>query len=296
MTDLDTPISPLPRPPVFDSIEAERQHRKERLAASFRIFGRFGFDEGVAGHITARDPELTDHFWVLAYGIPFHNATVHDLILVAPDGTIVDGPAGAQVRPFDPGISQSIHIPGAFRHGAEDREVVEVELLRHPRAGAQVEGKILERIGPFDAPGTDTFVVTRMYGLAAPLPPEVIEAAQQLPGRISPTERARREVFDSPSPVTIDGETAQDFDDAIAVETLPGGGYRLFVHIADVSHFVRPGDALDREARRRGTSVYFPGTVLPMFPERLSNDLCSLRPRVWRAVQSAVLDLSLIHI
>jgi ribonuclease R len=97
-------------------------------------------------------------------------------------------------------------------------------------------------------------------------------------------------MLDDPPPVTIDGETAEDFDDAIAVAELPRGGFRLFVHIADVAQFVQEGERLDEEARRRGTSVYFPGRVLPMFPEKLSNDLCSLRPGVKRLVQSAILD------
>jgi ribonuclease R len=92
--------------------------------------------------------------------------------------------------------------------------------------------------------------------------------------------------------VTIDGETARDFDDAIAVAALPRGGFRLFVHIADVAHFVPPGGALDLEARRRGTSVYFPDRVVPMFPERLSNDLCSLRAERDRLVQTVILDFT----
>lgn len=91
MTDLDTPPLKIPRPPVFDTIEGERQHRKERLAASFRLFGRFGFDEGVAGHITARDPEHPEHFWVNPFGMNFKHISVSDLICVDHDGNVVIG-------------------------------------------------------------------------------------------------------------------------------------------------------------------------------------------------------------
>lgn len=91
MTDLDTPPLKVPRPPVFDTIEEERQHRKERLAASFRLFGRFGFDEGVAGHITARDPEEPDHFWVNPFGMSFKQISASDLICVDHDGNVVIG-------------------------------------------------------------------------------------------------------------------------------------------------------------------------------------------------------------
>jgi len=194
------------------------------------------------------------------------------------------------VHPFDPLFAQAIHIPAAFRGGVHNREVVSVEVLRVPVGGGPAEGKILESIGHFDDPGIDVIVVAQKYSLPLEFPASVLAAADALPSRAERSEVSRRQRFEAPAPVTIDGETAQDFDDAIAVEERPRGGFRLHVHIADVAHFVPAGSALDAEARRRGTSVYFPGTVLPMFPERLSNDLCSLRPGVDRLVQSALLD------
>jgi ribonuclease R len=157
--------------------------------------------------------------------------------------------------------------------------------------GSGVAGTVVEVLGPLDKPGVDTRVVARRYGLPLAFPEETLRAAGRLPEAVPPEVAASRERFDDPAPVTIDGETARDFDDAIAVAARPGGGFRLWVHIADVGHFVAPGDPLDREARARGTSVYFPDRVLPMFPEALSNDLCSLRPGEDRLVQSAVLDL-----
>jgi ribonuclease R len=137
----------------------------------------------------------------------------------------------------------------------------------------------------------DVRIVARKYGLPMSIPKKVQQTAGRLPSHVGPKKSEGRVLFDDPAPVTIDGETAQDFDDAIAVVERPKGGFRLYVHIADVAAFVAPGDTLDEEARRRGTSVYFPGRVLPMFPEKLSNDLCSLRPGVKRLVQSAILDL-----
>jgi len=195
-----------------------------------------------------------------------------------------------KVQPFDPSLGEPLHVPAAFRSEAVDRQVVEVEILRQPDPNRPAQAKILDVLGGLDDPGTDVMIVARKYGLAMELPEPVLKAAAKLPSRIGSTEKAGRERFDDPAPVTIDGETAADFDDAVAVSRLPHGGFRLFVHIADVSHFVPPGSVLDAEARRRGTSVYFPGKVLPMFPEKLSNDLCSLRPGVDRLVQTAIID------
>jgi ribonuclease R len=198
---------------------------------------------------------------------------------------------GGVVQPFDPSAPQGIAVPAAFRHGAKDGEVVSVEVMKVHQGARLPEGKVLEVLGPVDTPGVDVMVVARRHDLSLRFPRAVLDEAARLPSRVPRREADSRERFDDPPPVTIDGETAQDFDDAVAVAELPRGGFRLFVHIADVAHFVAPGSVLDSEARARGTSVYFPGTVLPMFPEKLSNDLCSLRPGRDRLVQSAVLDL-----
>ena len=191
---------------------------------------------------------------------------------------------------FDPTNPLDVHVPGAFRMGAKDGEAVTVEVLRghSPLGGA--EGKVIEVLGRIDAPGVDTEIVARRHALAIAFADETLEAARALPDAVPVDEAARRERFADPAPVTIDGETARDFDDAIAAQELRDGGFRLWVHIADVAWFVAPGDPLDRDARARGTSVYFPDRVLPMFPEALSNDLCSLRPQEDRLVQTAILD------
>ena len=187
-----------------------------------------------------------------------------------------------EVQPFDPGFRVPIPVSGGKR--AKRRDVVEMELRGE-------SGRILDVLGALDDPGMDVKVVARKHRLAESFPPEVLEAAEKLPSRVPPAEKKRRERFDDPAPITIDGETAKDFDDAIAVVELPRGGFRLWVHIADVGHFVEPDGVIDLEARKRGTSVYFPGRVLPMLPPTISDDLCSLRPGVDRLVQTAIIDL-----
>ena len=199
---------------------------------------------------------------------------------------------GGVVQPLDPTMGDEIQISAALRGDAADLHAVRVELVKSPRRRPAREGRVLETLGHLDEPGTDVEVVAHKYELAMEFPADVLSAAAALPDGVGDRESSRRERFDDPAPVTIDGETAEDFDDAIAVEELRQGGFRLFVHIADVSHFVPQDDVLDLEARRRGTSVYFPGRVLPMFPGRLSNDLCSLRPGEQRLVQSVIFDLS----
>lgn len=196
-----------------------------------------------------------------------------------------------QIEPFEPGLGEPVRVPAAFRHGAGHHDVVRFEIVRDPRPGRAAEGKVLERLGRLHAPGIDALIVSHKYDLRTEVPPEVLEAAEALPARVPPGDKKGRERFHHPPPVTIDGETARDFDDAISVEARPGGGFRLYVHIADVAHFVPPGGVLDEEARERTTSVYFPDRVLPMFPEKLSADLCSLRPGVDRVVHSMVLEI-----
>ncbi len=142
---------------------------------------------------------------------------------------------------------------------------------------------------PEDA-GVDAKVVARRYGLAESFPPEVEAEAEAAAARADDESEARADFRDWTT-FTIDGETAQDFDDAVSVRALPGGRRLLGVHIADVAHYVRPGSGLDLEAYDRATSVYLPGLTLPMLPERLSNDVCSLRPRVERRAMSVLLEI-----
>lgn len=158
---------------------------------------------------------------------------------------------------------------------------------------APLTGAIVEVLGRADDPGLDLISIIRRYQLPTEFPEAVLREAERIPEVVVPSDLPGREDLRARPVFTIDPDDARDFDDAIEVEELPRGqGWRLHVHIADVAHFVRPGSALDKEARRRGNSVYLPDRVLPMLPERLSNGVCSLMPQVDRCVFSAFLDVA----
>ncbi len=154
----------------------------------------------------------------------------------------------------------------------------------------RAEMKIVEVLGKPDDPGVDARIVIRKYGLAAEFPEAVAAEAEKIAAAPPAKDYPGRVDYRGWRSFTIDGETAQDFDDAVSISRRGNGGFRLGVHIADVSEYVRPESALDAEAYARGTSVYFPGLTLPMLPEPLSNNVCSLRPRVDRLTVSVVCD------
>jgi ribonuclease R len=193
------------------------------------------------------------------------------------------------VRPLD-AAGVELHVPSAQRHGALDLQLVRARVVGRRGGRRAPEGRVIEIIGHLDDPGIDALAIIGKHDLPGAFPADVAREARELLPQLTSAAAAERERFDDPPPVTIDGENARDFDDAIAVAALPDGGFRLFVHIADVAAFVPAGSAIDLEARRRGTSVYFPDRVLPMLPEELSNDLCSLVPGQDRLVQSVVVD------
>jgi ribonuclease R len=147
-------------------------------------------------------------------------------------------------------------------------------------------------LGRPEDPGVDAQVVIRRYRLRSEFGPAALREAAAFPDDVPQEALEGRRDFRDWASVTIDGEKAQDFDDAVSIRRLPAGGWLLGVHIADVSYYVAPGSALDREAAERGTSVYFPGLTLPMLPEKLSNDLCSLRPRVPRLAFSVLIEVA----
>lgn len=152
------------------------------------------------------------------------------------------------------------------------------------------EGEIIEVLGPATAPGVDVLSVIRKYHLPTEFPSDVLAQAERIPENVDAQQIAGREDLRNQFIVTIDPDDARDFDDAINVEKLTNGGWHLGVHIADVAAYVEPGSALDREARRRGNSVYLPDRVIPMLPERLSNGVCSLKPEVDRLTHSVFIQ------
>jgi ribonuclease R len=188
--------------------------------------------------------------------------------------------------PFDSRVPLELPVEGAA--GIPDGHFV-VVAVEHP--GRAPVGRVAEVLGDPAVPGVDVLVVLRHYGIPEDFPDEVLDLAGRFPADPRPADWAGREDLRERTIITIDGETARDFDDAVSIERLPDGVFRLGVHIADVSHYVKDGDPLDLEGYRRGTSVYYPDRAIPMLPEGLSNGLCSLRPQVPRLTLSVFLDI-----
>jgi ribonuclease R len=169
--------------------------------------------------------------------------------------------------------------------------VVDVEITDWPSATQSPRGRVLEILGYEDDFGVDVEIVIRKYHLPHRFPVEVLQEAQEFESVIPAAELRHRHDYRDLPIVTIDGETARDFDDAVTVSRKSNGHFELQVHIADVAHYVRETSSIDLEARLRGTSVYFPDRAVPMLPIELSTDLCSLRPQVDRLVLSCVMEI-----
>ncbi|MGB9242245.1 MAG: RNB domain-containing ribonuclease [Candidatus Acidiferrales bacterium] len=226
------------------------------------------------------------------------------------------GPHGNVVLPYDTRIQHEVAIPPGDELTPELREkvggpqaggttashrrlrlpeldgaVVNVEITRYPKGGLAPTGRVIEILGRPGDIGVDVEIIIRKHHLPHIFPAEVVAEAKSEPQRVTEADlRGRRDFRDLPI-VTIDGETARDFDDAVHVTELPDGHYELQVHIADVAHYVERNSPHDREAHLRGTSVYFPNRAVPMLPEELSNGICSLNPKVDRLVMSAIMEI-----
>src|SRR3989441_7950632 len=195
------------------------------------------------------------------------------------------------VVPFDRRVLMDIFVPPGQEGGAKPGEMVSVEITRWPTSTRGAVGRVDDVLGDIDAPGVDTEIIIRKYGIPDAHSDEAVTEAVRLGTAVSDKDSRGRTDFRSVPTVTIDGEHARDFDDAITIEKLPNGNYWLGVHIADVSHYVHDGSALDREAYERGTSVYFPERAGHMFPSELATGLCSLNPHVDRLVQSCLMEV-----
>ena len=183
----------------------------------------------------------------------------------------------AYVVADNPRFTHRVLVPEAERGGATPGQIVIVEITRAPSRNAQPVGRVTQVLGEHGAPGMETEIAIHSHGLPHEFPAAVLAEAAAFGATIPTGAVAGREDLRGLELVTIDGEDARDYDDAVYCERTRGG-WRVIVAIADVGHYVRPGSALDAEARERGTSVYFPNRVIPMLPEALSNGLCSLVP------------------
>jgi ribonuclease R len=179
-------------------------------------------------------------------------------------------------------ISQDILIPPNNLMGAKEGQIIEIEIIEHPSRHRSPMGKVVTVLGEHMAPGMEIDIALRAFDLPHHWSKEALEQADSFGSEIPVSENAERLDLRSLPLVTIDGEDARDFDDAVYAEKLESGSWRLWVAIADVSSYVQPNSPLDKDAKERGTSVYFPSQVIPMLPEALSNGLCSLNPKVDR--------------
>lgn len=195
------------------------------------------------------------------------------------------------VHPDEKRINYDILVARGDLHGARDGDKVVVELVRYPDGRRGPEGRVVERIGRAGEPGVDITSIIRKYELPEQFPKAVLDEAAAISDEIPAAELERRADLRDTRIVTIDGADAKDLDDAVSLERNDDGGWRLGVHIADVSHYVHEGSALDSEARDRGTSVYLLDRVVPMLPPHLSNGICSLNPNVDRLTMSVIMDI-----
>jgi ribonuclease R len=249
-------------------------------------------DDGSAPLVLARADIATlmhnDRVEVLAVGMNERGRRIARLIeRIADAPKLIGGVWHAadgrgRVEPEDPGHWYAVEVPPSDRHGAHNGDAVIVEVTKRAQGESPAQGRIVEvlkSMRPSDLAAR--FAILR-HDLPQEFPPEVLAQANRFPPDVAPEDIEGRVDLRELPLVTIDGEDARDFDDAVYAEAQAGGGWRLIVAIADVSNYVRYGSPLDLEARARATSVYFPDRVIPMLPENLSNHLCSLMPRVAR--------------
>src|SRR5262245_1928130 len=199
---------------------------------------------------------------------------------------------GMRFEPDDPRITSAIVLQGG-PGGARAGQAVVAEIVRYPEAPDQpLEVKVLRVLGDPDDPRTEIETVLAVDDITEQFPAEVAQLAAGVPREVTPADLRDRADLRSIPFVTIDPETARDFDDAVALEELPGGGHRLWVAVADVSHYVRESQPIDVEAERRGCSVYLPNRAIPMLPEELSGHICSLVPEQDRLAMVVRIDLA----
>jgi ribonuclease R len=208
-------------------------------------------------------------------------------------GRYFEQAGGGIVRPDSKRISHEVIIAGKDRNGAKHDQFVNVEIIQQPRPGEMITGRVTEVLGNNLAPGMEIEVAIRSHDIPNTWPEELLEELKSIPEEVIEKDKKKRIDLRELPFVTIDGEDARDFDDAVFVEkNKKTNGWRLYVAIADVSHYVPVGSELDNEASKRATSVYFPEKVVPMLPEIISNGLCSLNPEVDRLVMVCEVTIS----
>jgi len=320
VTVLDVPKEDIPLfQNVLDELEAEGKifkTQKDRYGVPERmnlIVGRLQGNERGYGFVIPDDENIKDIF-ISADSL---NGAMHNDRVIARINKKVIGDKSAEgeiikileranktvvgtfesskyfgfVVPDDRRISGDIFIPKDEINGAKSGQKVIAEIVLWPKKRRNAEGRIIEILGDKDEPGTDILSIIKQHNLPEEFPESVIKQAKSIPQAVTEEMiKGRRDLRDLRM-VTIDGEDAKDLDDAVSIERLPNGNYKLGVHIADVSYYVTEGSPLDKEALKRGTSVYLVDRVIPMLPKELSNGICSLNPQVDRLSFTVMMEI-----
>jgi ribonuclease R len=255
------------------------------MRANPSVVGTFHYG-GRGNYVKAFDSKITQEI-LIPPGMEYPDASeVSDLQEVEPQ-------KAARPQKRKTSVDRVLGKEAAQRAEWDDLEgvVVDVEITDWPSPTQNPRGRVIEILGREDDFGVDVEITIRKYHLPHRFPEAALREARETSPLIGDGELAGRRDFRDLPIVTIDGETARDFDDAVLVRVLANGNFELQVHIADVAHYVTPGSALDEEARLRGTSVYFPDRAVPMLPLELSTDICSLRPQVERLVMSCLMEM-----
>lgn len=206
-------------------------------------------------------------------------------------GTFESSKGFGFVLPDDPRINMDVFVPKAHMNKALTNQKVIVEITKWPEKRRNPEGKVIEVLGYIDEKGTDILSVIRQFSLPEKFTDKELNAADSIEQEVSQREIKKRVDLRDLNTFTIDGEDARDFDDAVSIEKLENGNYKLGVHIADVSHYIKESSALDKEALKRGNSVYLVDRVIPMLPKQISNGICSLNPKEIRLTLSVLMEI-----
>ncbi len=282
----DHPVESLSGDLFIPPRAAAKAMHGDRVLVRISRIGADGRAEGDVVRVVDRaHPTVVGEFRIRAKGnfvVP-HEGRIQQWILI-PDGL---------ERPPRASAADRVGVQPIEAADVADLDgmIVNVEVLEFPEEQGNAVGRVIEILGYPDDFGVDVEIIIRKHHLPHRFPHEVLEQAQTFGSSIRADEAAGRTDFRGMDVVTIDGETARDFDDAVWVDKTPRGTYLLHVHIADVSHYVRPGTPIDTEARLRGTSAYFPDRAIPMLPLELSTSLCSLNPHVDRLTLSVLLEI-----
>lgn len=282
----DTPIEGIRGDIFLPPEQAERGMHGDRVVARILRIENDGKADGEIVRILQRAHiTIVGEFLVQRHGcfVKPHDERIQKWVEI-PEGMEIP-PSGA--------VANRVGVEPARVNSVEDLDgmIVNVEIVDYSEGSENLVGRVIEVLGAPGDFGIDVEIIIRKFHIPHEFPQAVLRQAQSYDLAIPAAEIERRRDFRELDVVTIDGETARDFDDAVWVEKLPNGNYELHVYIADVSFYVQPGSPIDEEAARRGTSVYFPDRAVPMLPVELSTELCSLKPQVDRLVLSALLEI-----